>query len=235
MSKLKLIVVLLVSTITLSARTAVTTPGGSNLPPLFQRNFNPDRISTLLKADDGETARSKMSANSFFVTAGVFLPSKDYLNPDYNEGDISPNAGADFEFGQMFRLYKSSSDLGIGIRATYLNAGYTSYTDFFFTISVLTAGVKVGPQLTIPFTDNVGGFLYYQIGGQYVVEMFESESIGFFGLTHDVALGAKFKDFDLGAGYHMGGLANIHNTVLGETMTGSFPSTAIRIFVGYKF
>src|SRR5687768_5915217 len=63
-----------------------------------------------------------------FANVGLFMPRLEYMDPYFIPGEPLWKTGYVLEVGNYFRLYHTDR-LGVGLRATWIQMGYTGSTD----------------------------------------------------------------------------------------------------------
>lgn len=185
-----------------------------------------------------EWDESEMTSSGLFLNIGLMLPSSKYLNP-YG---ITPNfkLGYDFELGNFFRFAKISQ-LGIGLRATWLSLDYSSFKDEETYHSAYGSILRVGPQVSIALSEVMAVDVFYQFGYSYSLTWFtfadKDYNSSFLGFSHEIGAAFRFKVFSLGVGYRLGKLTNVDNSLGSDFVDKDkkYAVNGLRILLGFKF
>lgn len=166
--------------------------------------------------------KADMYKGGFFFNVGAFEPLKNYFNPpdiNYQSGDEKFRLGEGFELGNMFKIV-NIDPFAFGIRATWLNANYTSikYQTTGVNIADTTVtdkivhgnALKVGPYFTFGLSERIAIDLYYQIAPQYSLYL-SSDLTGYsyLGLAHSVGADFRFSILSVGCDINFGTAKNI--------------------------
>ena len=206
-------------------------------------------IGKSLKLSTKLTADKAMNEGGFFLNIGLFVPSKQcYLQLGLtNTSSEKYGVGPDLEVGNMFRI-KDFNDHALGIRATWLDASYSSYSKNNIDRSFLQGSVlRVGPYFTYSISDEMAIDGFYQIGATYVLDTKADTAVsgrsnsGYLGATHNMGVCYRYKVFSFGFDVGLGSVKYFDKEEykgLTDDMIHDFyriRTSHFRIFAGFKF
>jgi hypothetical protein len=185
-----------------------------------------------------------MNEGGFFLNIGVILPSNNCYIPlgFTNNSKDHFNPGPSLEVGNMFVITELSKH-ALGVRATWLTASYSSWSDNDFDMAFLEGGiVRLGPYFTFSVNDDFAVDGYYQIGADYAIDVTnDTDNTGYLGLSHNAGVSLRYKIFTLGFDYNFGNVKYLDKDKfngLSDEMINDFykiRTAHLRIFVGFKF
>lgn len=181
-----------------------------------------------------EWTTDRMNKSGLFINVSLFLPSKKFLNPHYSSGDPRLNPGYDVELGNYFKFARISS-LSIGLRATWISLGFTTYHNFEDIGVVSVSLLRAGPQAAFALNEKMGIDLFYQVGANYTIVLdtygSDLETTSFLGATHEIGAGFRYRVFNAGLGFRLGKLINLDDT---RDMS-KYSIANLRLILGFKF
>jgi len=158
----------------------------------------------------------KIVEGGFYFHLGLMVPTKNYYCPKgvNNNTNERFNIGGGLEIGDLFQLAESKSNVSFGLRFTYLNALYTSYSNNGKTTEQVLQGsaFDLGPSFTIGLDKQNAIDIYYQLCPTYMYNLKDTlgyTSSGSFGLNHTFALGYRFNLLSIAVIYNMGNVKYI--------------------------
>jgi hypothetical protein len=202
--------------------------------PIFLLNKSKDNVppSTM--------SSKKIVEGGFYVHFGMFLPTKNYYCPKGFENKTSNKFGLGYgvELGELFQLVESRSAASFGLRFTFLNAVYTTYTSNNKTTEQVIQGsaFDFGPCLSLGLDNKNAIDLFYQFCPTYMYNFKDTANYtnsGSFGLNHVFGIGYRYSILSIGAVYNMGNVKYIdatNNTDLMKHRMDHF-----RFYVGLMF
>ncbi len=191
----------------------------------------------------------EMNEGGFFLNVGLIIPSKNCYMPLGLTNNTSDkfNIGPSLEVGNMFRINALLSH-AIGVRATWLSASYTSWSDSKADLTFLEGSVlRLGPYFTLALSDEMAIDGFYQIGASYALNLATDTTLsgrdnsGYLGLTHNAGVCFRYKIFSVGLDYGFGSLKYLDKKeyeLLTDEMIHDFykiRASHLRIFVGFRF
>ena len=195
------------------------------------------------------TGDKDMNEGGFFLNIGLMVPSKNCYVPAgfTNNSKEKFNIGPSLELGNMFVITKLMSH-AIGLRATWLTANYSKWSDSNVDAAYLGGSVvRLGPYFTFAIGDEVAVDYFYQVGAGYAIDLEQdtvasgNDNAGYLGLTHNTGLCFRYKLFSLGFDINFGKLKYADKDEydgLSDDMINDFykiRSSHFRIFAGFKF
>lgn len=203
-----------------------------------------------------EWDEAEVTGSGLFLNFGIHFPSSKFLNPYYESGDPKYKLGFDFELGSYFRFVKiQDGKMGIGLRVTWLSAGYSTKKDEDDVYRALQlSALRLGPQFSYAIDDHMGFDVFYQWGYNFTNQFGSIDSPGnskkigenavFTGGSHEVGAAFHYKVFSLGFGYRFGSLtlrSYIYDGKSADSETikilaeKKFPVNNFRITLGFRF
>jgi hypothetical protein len=201
------------------------------------------KISTQLSSDKA------MNEGGFFLNIGLVVPSKQCYVPLIATNNSSDKFGVGpvLEVGNMFRI-KDFNDHALGLRATWLSASYSSFSNSNVDMSYLQGSVlRIGPYFTYSISDEMAIDCYYQIGATYVLDSKTDtaasgrSNAGYLGATHNMGVSFRYKVFSVGFDMSLGSVKYFDKEEykgLSDDMINDFykiRTTQFRFIVGFKF
>jgi len=202
-----------------------------------RRSHDPFKLkypAVLSRSNSSAGAGGDVQDGGLFVNVGVFLPSSSFMNPFYGFLPKLFKFGYDAEFGHYFKLLKVSK-FSVGVRLTWLSAGYTSYSDINTVNCLYASPIRVGAQGMYAINEKMAVNLFYQLGANYTIILSDGKNYSYLGLTHEIGGGFQWRIFNIGLGYRLGNLKNIHNSNGSAKDDFSWSTNNFRIYLGLKF
>ncbi len=206
-------------------------------------------IGKTLKISTQLTSDKAMNEGGFFLNIGLLIPSKQCYIPlgFTNNSSDKFGLGPLLEVGNMFRI-KDFNDHALGLRATWLSASYSSYSNSNVDMSYLQGSVlRIGPYFTYSISDEMAIDCYYQIGATYVLDSKNDTAAsgrsnsGFVGATHNMGVSFRYKVFSVGFDMSLGSVKYYDKEEykgLSDDMINDFykiRTTQFRFIAGFKF
>jgi hypothetical protein len=182
----------------------------------------------------------KIEEGGFYLHFGALLPTKNFYCPKgvVNKTSERFSLGGGIEIGELFQLIESRSKASFGLRFTFLNALYNTYSDSGKTIVKVLQGsaFDLGPCFTVGFDEHNAIDMFYQLCPTY---MFNPEDTadytnsGSFGLVHTFGIGYRYNLLSIGATFNLGNVKYIDATTNDKFMKHRMDY--FRFYIGMMF
>ena len=185
----------------------------------------------------------------FFLNIGLWVPAKNcYFPMGVTNNTVEKfGIGPSLEVGNLFPFTKLGNH-AIGLKATWLSASISPYTDENIDATVAQGSVlRFGPYFTFGMSDEMAMDVYLQIGASYAYDI-DSDTVasgnddaGYLGATSNAGIAFRYKMFAFGMDLSMGKLKYVDKDEyegLSKDIIDDFyriRSTAFRIYAGFKF
>lgn len=184
--------------------------------------------------------KKEIIEGGFYFHLGVMIPTKNYYCPKgiRNNTNERFNIGGGLELGDLFALAETKGNSTIGLRVTFINAQYTSYSyKGKMTEQVLQGSIfDLGPNFCIGLDNENAIDIYYQICPTYMYNTKDTASYtasGSYGLNHTFGIGYRYNLLSVGATYNLGNVKYFEATTNDKYMKHCMDH--FRIYLGMMF